>query len=112
MEQRRGPFALDAELTWHTAMPGIERKVLTYQPDIMMVHFRFAAGIAAPEHAHPHVQCSYIAGGSFDVTIDGHTRRLTQGDSYLVPANARHSATSIGPGEIIDVFAPLLADLL
>lgn len=61
MTTQRLPFAHDADLPWEAAGEGIQRKVLTFQPGIMMVHFVFEAGAVGIVHSHPHVQCTYVA---------------------------------------------------
>lgn len=105
-------FAHAADLDFVDAAPGIRRKVLCWDDGVMMVHFVFEPGAVGPLHSHPHVQCSFIEAGSFDVTIDGRTERLVKGDSYLVPSNAPHGATAVEAGAIVDVFMPMREDFV
>jgi quercetin dioxygenase-like cupin family protein len=105
-------FAHAENLPWEDAAPGVQRKVLCYDDGIMMVHFRFQAGAVGALHTHPHVQCSLIEDGAFDVTIAGKTERLVKGDSYLVPPNALHGATAVEAGAIVDVFTPMREDFV
>jgi quercetin dioxygenase-like cupin family protein len=111
MSRKGEPFAADAEIAWEPSAPGIHRKVLCHGDAIMLVRFKFEAGALGAAHSHPHAQCSVIESGVFDVTIDGRTRRLRAGDSYLVAPNLVHDAVAIEPGVIVDSFTPMRQDL-
>jgi quercetin dioxygenase-like cupin family protein len=112
MNNQRLPFARDADLAWQEAGPGVRRKVLCYDDRMMMVRVAFEAGAVGAEHSHPHLQCSYVESGVFDITIAGRTARLTAGDSFLAPPNATHSAIAIEAGTLVDVFAPMREDFV
>ena len=113
MKTRKGePFALDRSIGWAEAAPGIRRKVLCHDDEIMLVRFAFEVGAVGAEHSHPHRQCSVIESGVFDVTIAAETRRLAAGDSYLVAPNLRHGAVAVEAGVIVDAFSPVRSDFL
>ena len=57
-------------------------------------------------------KCSVIESGVFDVTIDGKTKRLSAGESYLVAPNLVHGAVAVEAGVIVDSFSPLREDFL
>jgi quercetin dioxygenase-like cupin family protein len=78
----------------------------------MMVRVAFEAGAVGPPHSHPHVQCSLVERGVFDITIAGRTERLGAGDSFLVPPDAVHDAKAIEAGVLLDVFTPMRADFV
>ena len=65
---------------------------------VMMVRVAFEAGAVGAAHSHPHVQCSLVEQGVFDITIAGCTERLRHGDSFLVPSNAVHGAVAVEAG--------------
>ena len=110
---RKGePFVADSEVAWAEAGVGIRRKVLCHDDGIMLVRFKFKKGAIGAEHSHPHIQCSVIESGVFDVTIAGQTKRLSAGDSYLVAPNLVHGAVAIEPGVIVDTFTPMRQDLV
>ena len=111
MSRKGKPFAADAEIAWEDSAPGVKRKVLCHGDGIMLVRFKFDAGAIGTAHSHPHLQCSVIESGVFDVTIDGHTKRLRAGDSYFVASNLVHGAVAVEPGVIVDSFAPMREDL-
>lgn len=112
MSREGDAFARDAELGWEPAGEGVVRKVLTYDAGVMMVRVRFEAGAVGPPHTHPHVQCSLVESGVFDITISGRTERLRAGDSFLVPANAVHGAVNVEAGVLLDVFTPMREDFV
>ncbi|NNM73356.1 cupin domain-containing protein [Enterovirga aerilata] len=106
------PFVRDGEAEWQPAGEGVVRKVLTYSDRVMMVRVRFEAGAVGPPHSHPHVQCTLVESGVFDVTIAGRTERLRAGDSFLVPPHAEHDARNIEAGTLLDVFTPMRRDFV
>jgi quercetin dioxygenase-like cupin family protein len=63
-------------------------------------------------HFHPHIQASYVAEGSFEVTIDGRTEVLKQGGSFIVPPNLVHGVKALEKGRLIDTFTPHRAEFL
>lgn len=112
MNRLNEPFARDADLAWEPAGDGVTRKVLTYGAEAMMVRVRFEAGAVGPLHHHPHIQCSLVESGTFDITISGRTERLGPGDSFLVPPDAVHGAVAIEAGVLVDVFTPMREDFV
>jgi quercetin dioxygenase-like cupin family protein len=112
MQRRDEPFAKDADHAWEPVGAGVARKVLTYGERAMMVRVRFDKGAVGPPHHHPHVQCSLVEAGVFDVTISGRTERLGAGDSFLVPPDAVHGVTAVEAGTLLDVFTPMREDFV
>jgi quercetin dioxygenase-like cupin family protein len=112
MSRKGEPFAFDSETAWEPAGDGIRRKVLSYDGAVMMVRVAFEASAVGALHSHPHVQCSLVEEGVFDITISGRTQRLKAGDSFLVPSNAVHGAVAIEPGVLVDVFTPMREDFV
>ena len=100
----------DAE--WVDAALGVRRAVLSSRPELMLVAVRFEAGAVGSPHSHLHVQASYVAEGTFDVTIDGATTRLGQGASFVVAPNLVHGVVALEPGLLIDAFTPQRDDFL
>jgi len=105
-------FVHDADIEWQDLGEGVSRKLLTYNEEVMMAKILFEPGAIGAEHSHPHIQCSYVESGEFELTIDGVTKSLKQGDSFLVPSGKLHSAVAITAGVLIDVFTPMREDFL
>ena len=64
-----------------------------------------------PEHQHDNEQVGFVLKGHVTMVVAGASRRLGIGDTYLIPSNVPHSA-STGPdgATVVDVFAPVRAD--
>jgi quercetin dioxygenase-like cupin family protein len=92
--------------------PGNTRRVLIHTPELMQVEFGFDKGAVGALHSHPHVQVSYVAEGSFEVTIDGKTEIVGAGGSFIVPSGLVHGVVALEAGRLVDVFTPLRQDFL
>jgi len=97
---------------WVNPEPGVTRRIMTYRPEMMMVEVAFEAGAVGAAHFHPHIQASYVAEGSFEVTIDGRTEVLKQGGSFIVPPNVVHGVKALTAGRLVDCFTPRRDDFL
>jgi quercetin dioxygenase-like cupin family protein len=98
--------------SWTDLGNGNRRRVLVSRPELMQVEFAFDAGAIGALHSHPHVQASYIAEGTFEVTIDAVTTTLGQGSSFIVPPNVVHGVKALTPGRLVDCFTPRRDDFL
>lgn len=99
-------FIVSAETEWVTADEGVQRQVLGYDEELMLVRVRFEKGAIGVLHRHFHRQVSYIESGSFEVSINDEKKVLHQGDSYFVEPNIEHGVLALEPGSIIDIFTP------
>ena len=102
----------DSEVEWQQIEPKIRRKVMSFSKEIMLVKVAFEKGGIGTLHHHPHLQISYVASGSFEVTISGESKILKAGDVYNVPKDAVHGAVCLEKGELIDVFSPMREDFV
>lgn len=91
---------------------GVTRRVMAHDEALMLVEFSFEAGAVGRPHSHPHVQASYVAEGTFEVTIGGRTETLGPGDSFVVPGGVEHGVLALSAGRLIDSFAPRRDDFL
>lgn len=97
---------------WEVLGSGLERKVLGYNEDLMVVRVKFVKDGVAAMHAHPHTQSSYIASGKFEFTVDGETRVVAEGDGILIKPNQPHACLCLEPGIVIDTFSPMREDFV
>jgi quercetin dioxygenase-like cupin family protein len=69
------------------------------------------ADLEVPEHNHDNEQIGFVLRGHVTMVIGGASRTLEVGDTYVIPGNVAHSA-STGPdgATVVDVFAPVRAD--
>lgn len=105
-------FAQADDAAWVEVAPGNRRRVLIHTPELMQVEFGFDAGAIGALHSHPHIQVSYVAEGSFEVTIDGVTQVVGTGGSFIVPSGLVHGVKALEAGRLVDVFTPMRQDFL
>ena len=105
-------FVRRADTPWETVGAGVRRQVLGHGPDLMLVAVEFEAGAVGALHSHPHRQVTYVAAGSFAVTVDGVERVLGPGDCFYVAADLVHGVVAREAGTLIDVFTPAREDFL
>lgn len=105
-------FAQPSDGTWTEVPGGSKRRVILSLPELMLVEFSFEKGGIGALHSHPHVQTSYIAQGTFEVTIDGVTETITAGGAYIVPSGLVHGVKALETGRLIDTFTPRRDDFL
>ncbi|MEO5806376.1 cupin domain-containing protein [Devosia sp.] len=105
-------FAQANETPWIELAPGNRRRVLIHTSELMQVEFGFDKGAVGALHSHPHIQVSYVAEGSFEVTIDGVTQVVGQGGSFIVASGLVHGVVALQAGRLVDVFTPHRADFI
>lgn len=112
MNSKDQVFVQDQDTPWEEIAPGIRRKIMTWDQELMLVKVVFEKGAVGALHSHPHVQISHIESGAFEVEINGDRKVLQSGDAFHVPSNAIHGVVCIEPGVLIDVFTPMREDFL
>ena len=112
MEKASHIFVKDNELEWENVGEGVDRKILGYNGDLMMVRVRFEKGAIGAAHSHPHRQVTFVEAGKFTVDIGEEKSELQAGDSFIVPADAVHGVVAEEAGILIDVFTPQREDFL
>lgn len=89
---------------WEKVDTGIKRKILSYDEKLMLVQVHFEKGGIGAVHNHHQSHSTLISSGVFEITIDGITQKLVQGDCFYVPPNKLHGAVCLEEGEMIDAF--------
>lgn len=102
----------DGDVAWTELGGGVKRKILTHDANVMLVRVVFDKGAVGPPHHHPHIQCTLVARGRFEVTIGDRRTVLGQGDSFIVPTNVVHAVVALEAGELVDSFTPRRDDFL
>ena len=105
-------FTAADEIQWEQLGGGVERKILGYDDQLMMVVVRFEKDAIGSLHHHVHRQVSYVASGKFEVTIDGNKKILKQGDCFFVAPDLVHGVVAIEAGTLVDIFTPARQDFL
>ncbi|MFZ4929015.1 cupin domain-containing protein [Chryseobacterium sp. Mn2064] len=70
---------------WEDLGNGISRQFVGYNSQVMMVIVRFEKDAVGALHQHFHSQITYVASGKFEVTVDGETKVLHEGDGFFCP---------------------------
>jgi quercetin dioxygenase-like cupin family protein len=112
MEKQSPLFVFTEKILWEAVTDGVQRKILGYGPDLMLVHVKFKKGSIGYVHKHPHRQVSYIESGSFEVNIGGEKKIQKAGDCYYLPADIEHGVVALEDSSLLDVFTPAREDFL
>ena len=105
-------FITSKDLEWESVGDGVERKILGFDDEVMMVCVRFERGAIGALHHHVHRQITYIESGSFEVTIDDNKKILQKGDCFFVSPDLVHGVVALEEGTLIDIFTPAREDFL
>jgi len=99
-------------IEWQIMAPGVKRKILSYDKNLMMVRVEFDKGGIGSLHQHYHIQMTNIEKGIFEVEISGVKKVLKAGDVFYVPSNLIHGVVCLEEGVLIDVFNPMREDFI
>lgn len=72
-----------------------------------VVFWDVRAGAAFPEHRHVHEQITFIAEGSFELTVNGKPLLLEANTALVIPSNTAHAGRALTDCKIIDTFTPV-----
>ena len=116
MKYESANWKFGAETPIIDVKPGLQRQILCYNDNIMLVKVFFnkeMVGQCPPLHSHPHAQCSYVVSGKFEFHCgDKEPVILTAGDSYYIEPNTPHEAYCLEEGVLIDGFTPIREDFM
>ncbi|MDQ0969887.1 quercetin dioxygenase-like cupin family protein [Flavobacterium sp. W4I14] len=102
----------DSNIDWENLGAGVKRKIMAYDNQLMLVKVDFEKGAIGTIHNHPHLQMSYVAKGSFEVTMGDDKKVLNEGDVFFAPSNVFHGVICLEAGLLIDIFNPHREDFL
>ncbi|MEC3876951.1 cupin domain-containing protein [Chryseobacterium salviniae] len=102
----------DGNSDWEDLGAGVSRQFVGYNSQIMMVIVKFEKDAVGALHHHFHSQTTYVASGSFEVTVDGETKILKAGDGFFAQPNVFHGVKCLEEGKLIDAFAPFREDFI
>ena len=80
MKTRSKTFISGEELPWEPCGPGVRRRIMGYDPHLMVVRVAFDKDAVGATHTHYHSQVTQIESGRYEVTIGGESRVLGPGD--------------------------------
>ena len=102
----------DKDIEWDIIDDTCKRKIMAHDDKLMLVKVAFKKGGIGALHHHPHLQISYVAEGTFEVSIGENSKVLRAGDVYFVPSEEIHGVLCLEDGLLIDVFNPTRNDFL
>lgn len=105
-------FIFDEGREWEQLGPGIARKIMAYNEQLMVVRVKFEKGGIAAMHAHPHAQVSTIISGKYEFTVNNEMKIVSAGDSVLMNPNEPHQCLCLEPGVVVDTFSPAREDFI
>ena len=89
-----------------TPEAGMQRQVLAFSPDLMLVRHQFEKGWSGARHSHPHHQLVYVTRGHIRFEAEGKCWELRAGDSVVVDGGVEHQASALEDSEALDIFTP------
>ncbi len=99
-------FVDPSEVKRRELAPGVTLRTM-WGDRIMMSIVEIAPKAVVPAHKHPHEQAGLVLHGEFEFTIGGVTKRVKQGDAYIIPGGVEHSLVgSDGWALALDIFSP------
>ena len=98
-------------LSAHEPFPGWQGKFVS-SGSMTFVYWDIRAGLALPEHSHPHEQVAHGIEGQFELVVDGHSQVLSAGSVAVIPPHAVHSGRAITDCRLMDAFCPIREDYL
>lgn len=111
MDFKKAPF-FNGNSDWEDVGNGVSRQFVGYNAQIMMVIVKFEKAGTGALHQHFHSQITYVASGKFEVTVNGETSILHEGDGFFPQPNIFHGVKCLEEGKLIDSFSPFREDFL
>ncbi len=85
---------------------GVTFELLASGKKSMITKMNYKLGHKVPFHSHPNEQSGYVISGKIRLQFGKYNEILTEGDTYVIHENQKHSVEVIEAGEVIDVFTP------
>jgi quercetin dioxygenase-like cupin family protein len=92
--------------------PGLVRRILANNAQMMLVEHRMEPWWVGTRHAHPHDQLVYVISGRLQFGCGSETFEAATGDSFIVPGGVEHEARALEASVVLDVFTPTRLDYL
>ena len=100
MQFKKEPF-FDGNSEWEDLGNGVSRQIVKFEKD--------AVGTL---HQHFHSQITYVASGTFEVTVDHEVKILQKGDGFFAQPNIFHGVKCLEEGQLVDAFTPFREDFI
>jgi len=94
------------------AFPGLTRRVLAHNENLMLAEHTMEKGSVFPRHSHPHDQLAYLVSGHIRVSAGDQTFEARPGDSFVLHGGVEHQVWALEKSVALDIFTPLREDYL
>lgn len=112
MEHKNKNWVFNSDVAPETVPSGMDRKILAFCDEVMLVENHFKKGMEGALHSHPHTQITYVAEGAFEFTIGDVTKVVRKGDSMLKQDSVIHGCKCVEDGILLDIFTPMREDFV
>jgi quercetin dioxygenase-like cupin family protein len=93
-----------------TPEPGLIRRVLASNSQLMLVEHRMEPGWRGARHSHPHHQAVYVLSGRLRFSCGSQEFEVSGGQSFIVRGGEEHQAEALEASVVLDVFTPTRDD--
>jgi quercetin dioxygenase-like cupin family protein len=100
------------EASFFSPEPGLLRRILAHNGNMMLVEHRMEATWVGARHSHPHDQMVYVIKGRLLFSCGDEEFEARGGDSFVLKGGIEHSARALEAAVVLDVFTPFRADYL
>ncbi|XXX81669.1 cupin domain-containing protein [Sorangium sp. So ce134] len=100
------------EVVFFTPEPGLKRRILAHNANMMLVEHHMELGWAGARHSHPHDQLVYVISGHLKFSCADEEFEVRAGDSFVVRGGVEHQAWAFEPSVVLDVFNPAREDYM
>lgn len=89
-------------------LPGVTRRTLAYNQDVMLCHFSLKRDAKIPLHSHAPSQIGFVISGRarFIGPRESEAFEVGPGDAYVLDPNVEHGAEALEDTVFIEVFNP------
>lgn len=92
--------------------PGVLRRVLAYNSDLMLVRHTYEKGWKGARHSHPQRQVMYVVSGYVRLQVKTKSFKLRTGDSVIIEGGVEHENAALENSEVLDIFMPFREDYI
>jgi quercetin dioxygenase-like cupin family protein len=105
-------FVGAAEGAGFSPEPGLIRRILANNANLMLVEHKMEPGWAGARHSHPHDQLVYVLSGHLKFGVGDRIFEVMAGDSFVIRGDVEHQAWALAASVVLDVFTPTREDYL